>query len=131
MVTSRVGALAAFTKKRETCLGCKAVLPASDESGALCSHCKPNETKLYLTQLNKYRNLESQFSKLWTQCQTCQCSLHEEVICTRFGFLIVYVLAYLICFYSRDCPIFYMRKKVQLDLQDHDKVMERFGVPKW
>lgn len=83
MVTSRVGALAAFTKKRETCLGCKAVLPVSEGSAALCGHCKPNETQLYLAQLSKYRSLESTFSKLWTQCQTCQCSLHEEVICTR------------------------------------------------
>ena len=29
---------------------------------------------------------------------------------------------------SRDCPIFYMRKKVQQDLQDQDKLVERFGL---
>lgn len=84
VVTSRVGALAAFTKKRETCLGCKAVLPVSEGSAALCSHCKPNEVPLYINQMAKYRELETNFSRLWTQCQTCQCSLHEEVICTRY-----------------------------------------------
>jgi len=83
VVTSRVGALAAFTKKRETCLGCKAVLPVADGSAALCSHCQPNEMKLYVSQLAKYRDLEDQFSRLWTQCQSCQSSLHEEVLCTR------------------------------------------------
>lgn len=114
VVTSRVGALAAFTKKKETCLGCKAVLAPAEEKNALCSHCKANETALYLVQLNKYKNLENQFSRLWTQCQRCQGSLHEEILCT-----------------SRDCPIFYMRKKVQLDLQTHDKVMERFGDLAW
>lgn len=33
---------------------------------------------------------------LWTQCQRCQGSLHQDVLCT-----------------SRDCPIFYRRKKVR------------------
>lgn len=37
----------------------------------------------------------------------------------------------IILFFSRDCPIFYMRKKVQKDLADHDKLMERFGNPTW
>lgn len=27
--------------------------------------------------------LEERFSRLWTQCQRCQGSLHEDVICTR------------------------------------------------
>ena len=31
--------------------------------------------------------------------------------------------------YSRDCPIFYMRKKVQKDLSDQDKLVQRFGDP--
>ncbi|KAL0270218.1 UNVERIFIED_CONTAM: hypothetical protein PYX00_007691 [Menopon gallinae] len=109
VVTSKVSALSAFTKKKETCLGCKSVLNASQSDNALCSYCKPNELSLYMTQLGKYRSLENQFSRLWSQCQRCQGSLHEEVICT-----------------SRDCPIFYMRKKVQMDLQNQDKVMMRF-----
>lgn len=28
---------------------------------------------------------------------------------------------------SRDCPIFYMRKKVQKDLDDQEKLVSRFG----
>lgn len=27
--------------------------------------------------------LEEKFSRLWTQCQRCQGSLHEDVLCTR------------------------------------------------
>lgn len=58
--------------------------------------------------------LEDRFSRLWTQCQRCQGSLHEEVLCT-----------------SKDCPIFYMRKKIRIDLMEKDKVLQRFGVPTW
>jgi DNA polymerase delta subunit 1 len=32
---------------------------------------------------------------------------------------------------SRDCPIFYLRKKIQLELGDQEKVLQRFGLPSW
>lgn len=32
-------------------------------------------------------------------------------------------------YYSRDCPIFYMRKKVQKDLVQQECLMKRFGDP--
>ena len=34
-------------------------------------------------------------------------------------------------YFSRDCPIFYMRKKVQKDLSDQDKLIQRFGDFTW
>nr|BAJ78758.1 DNA polymerase delta catalytic subunit [Gynaikothrips ficorum] len=114
VMTSRVGALSAFTKKKETCLGCKAVLPNGQENNPLCQHCAKDGAKLYLTQLQRYRSMEERFSRLWTECQRCQGSLHEEVLCT-----------------SRDCPIFYMRKKVQMELISQDKNIQRFGCPSW
>jgi DNA polymerase delta subunit 1 len=43
-----------------------------------------------------------------------QGSSHEEVLCT-----------------SSDCPIFYMRKKIQIELGEQDKILERFGPPDW
>lgn len=33
--------------------------------------------------------------------------------------------------FSRDCPIFYMRKKVQMDLDTQAKRIEKFGLPEW
>lgn len=83
VVTSKVGALAAFTKKRESCLGCKALLSSGCEKGALCQHCLPKQSNLYQNELVQQRNLEQKFSHLWTECQRCQGSLHEEVLCTR------------------------------------------------
>ncbi|XP_077994710.1 DNA polymerase delta catalytic subunit-like [Glandiceps talaboti] len=112
VVVSKLGKLAAFTKKRSTCIGCKALL---DKDGiAVCKHCKPIESGLYQKEICQLNAFEEKFSRLWTQCQRCQGSLHEDVLCT-----------------SRDCPIFYMRKKCQKDLEDQGKIVKRFGTPDW
>ncbi|XP_040565732.1 DNA polymerase delta catalytic subunit [Lepeophtheirus salmonis] len=112
VVTSKIGALAAFTKKKSTCIGCKVPLPKDDDS--VCGYCEPKKGLLYIKEMKNFSQLETRFSQLWTQCQRCQGSLHEEVLCS-----------------SRDCPIFYMRKKVQLSLNDQSKVLNRFGAPSW
>ncbi|CAG4908999.1 unnamed protein product [Colias eurytheme] len=113
MVTSKVGALAAFTKKKEKCIGCKSVMP-NDTKKALCDHCLDKEGQLYITEIFKQRQLQDKFSRLWTECQRCQGSLHEEVLCT-----------------NRDCTIFYMRKKVGMELDTQEKTVLRFGEPLW
>ncbi len=112
VVTSKVGALSAFTKKKATCIGCK--VPLDKDNGAVCAHCQANESSIYQKQISHFAALETKFAKLWTQCQRCQGSLHEEVLCT-----------------SRDCPIFYMRKKIQIELNEQDKVLARFGDASW
>ncbi|KAG5854660.1 DNA polymerase delta catalytic subunit-like [Anguilla anguilla] len=108
VLTSRVGGLMAFAQKRSTCIGCKAVLKTD---AAVCDFCKKRESELYQKEISHISVLEERFSRLWTQCQRCQGSLHEDVLCT-----------------SRDCPIFYMRKKVQKDLDDQEKLVSRFGI---
>uniref|UniRef100_I3KTE5 DNA polymerase n=1 Tax=Oreochromis niloticus TaxID=8128 RepID=I3KTE5_ORENI len=107
VLTSKVGGLMAFAQKRSTCIGCKAVLKTD---AAVCDFCKKKESELYQKEIFHLNTLEERFSRLWTQCQRCQGSLHEDVLCT-----------------SRDCPIFYMRKKVQKDLDDQSKLVSRFG----
>lgn len=97
-----------FAVKVHKCLGCKVPIPVGNDKG-MCDHCQPKRTELYLKHLQVYSTHEARFSELWTQCQRCQGSLHQEVLCT-----------------SRDCPIFYMRKKVQKDLHDTQTLMERF-----
>ena len=59
--------------------------------------------------LGSVNELEAQFGGLWSQCQRCQGSLHQDVLCT-----------------SRDCPIFYRRKKVQKDLTEAHSLLSRF-----
>ncbi|MBN3311988.1 DPOD1 polymerase, partial [Atractosteus spatula] len=111
VLTARVGGLMAFAQKRSTCVGCKAMLKSD---AAVCDFCKKRESELYQKEVSHLGSLEERFSRLWTQCQRCQGSLHEDVLCT-----------------SRDCPIFYMRKKVQKDLDDQERLMKRFGAPCW
>ncbi|KAF6018928.1 POLD1 [Bugula neritina] len=110
VVMSKVGGLAAFTKKRVTCVGCRAALDSKDESQAVCPYCKAKESEIYQKEISNLQHLEENFSKLWTQCQRCSGSLHEEVLCT-----------------SRDCPIFYLRKKVQKDLEGQQLLIDRFA----
>jgi DNA polymerase delta subunit 1 len=105
-----VGGLMKFAKKTFTCMGCKKPLVGKEESGgAVCSNCAPRIGELYQKTLSKVSDLEVRFGRLWTQCQRCQGSVHNEVICS-----------------SRDCPIFYMRVKVVKDVEDAGKELERF-----
>ncbi|GFR51256.1 hypothetical protein Agub_g13560, partial [Astrephomene gubernaculifera] len=93
-----------------SCLACKAPLP-SGAKDSLCSHCKPQEAEIYSRTLDTVSELECQYGYLWTACQRCQGSLTQDVLCT-----------------SRDCPIFYRRKKVQKDLNEAMAQLERFGA---
>ncbi|RKP11132.1 DNA polymerase family B-domain-containing protein [Thamnocephalis sphaerospora] len=102
-----VGGLMKFAVRTATCLGCKT--PLRNTASAVCDHCRPRAAEMYQRQLNQTNELEMRFARLWTQCQRCQGSLHQDVLCT-----------------SRDCPIFYMRKKAQKDVQDATKTLARF-----
>ncbi|KAK9824535.1 hypothetical protein WJX72_011160 [[Myrmecia] bisecta] len=102
------GGIMKFAKVRLSCLGCKATLPPGETS--LCKHCQTKEAEIYQKMLTNVNELEASFSALWTQCQRCQGSLHLDVLCT-----------------SRDCPIFYRRKKVQKDLGEANAVIARFA----
>jgi len=106
--TPTTGGLMKFAKVTLQCLGCKSVLSGGET--ALCANCRPKEVEHYYSKLQAVTECESLFSRLWTQCQRCQGDLHKDVLCT-----------------SRDCPIFYKRKKVQKDLKDSREVLARFS----
>eukprot|EP01134_Creolimax_fragrantissima_P003471 CFRG3471T1 len=108
VMTPTIGGLMKFTKKVHTCISCRSRLPREDM--AVCEHCKPHEGDILRREIDNMRDLEERFSRLWSQCQRCQGSLHQDVLCT-----------------SRDCPIFYMRSKVKQDLFVQQKVIDRFG----
>ncbi|KAF4551284.1 DNA polymerase delta catalytic subunit-like protein [Elsinoe fawcettii] len=105
-----MGGLMKFAKKTETCMGCKKPLTlASEKGGAVCENDRKRLGELYTKTLGKVAELEVRFARLWTQCQRCQGSMHNEVICS-----------------SRDCPIFYMRMKAKKDVEDAGKELGRF-----
>ncbi|KAF4610971.1 hypothetical protein D9613_006736 [Agrocybe pediades] len=114
IATPTVGGLMKFAVKTVTCLGCKTPLRGKESNGALCKNCKPRMQELYQKQIVSTSELQVRFSRLWTQCQRCQGSLHQDVLCT-----------------SKDCPIFYMRKKAQKDVEDANAVLDRFDGDDW
>ncbi|TPX11063.1 uncharacterized protein E0L32_007924 [Thyridium curvatum] len=110
VVAPTVGGLIGFAKRMPTCMGCKRPLKSAGES-AVCENCTSRIPELCQRAAERVSDLEVRFSRLWTQCQRCQGSLHCEVICS-----------------AKDCPIFYMRAKARKDLQDASKELVRFDA---
>eukprot|EP00658_Telonema_sp_P-2_P059811 TRINITY_DN48917_c0_g1_i1.p1 TRINITY_DN48917_c0_g1~~TRINITY_DN48917_c0_g1_i1.p1 ORF type:complete len:808 (-),score=162.02 TRINITY_DN48917_c0_g1_i1:121-2544(-) len=107
--TPTSGGIMKFAKKTLTCIGCRA--PISNAEKSLCKHCKPKQVQLLIEQQHKVQEHQELYSRTWTQCQTCQGSMHLDVLCT-----------------SRDCPIFYLRKKCQKDLYEATTKLARFDL---
>ncbi|KAK9468645.1 DNA polymerase family B-domain-containing protein [Lipomyces arxii] len=109
-----VGGLMKFAVKTQVCMGCRTPLTGIYAKGALCENCMHRAPELYQKQIASVNSMETKFARLWTQCQRCQGSLHQDVICT-----------------SKDCAIFYMRKKSQKDISDATQQLARFDYTAW
>ncbi|KAK6205269.1 DNA polymerase delta catalytic subunit [Scheffersomyces amazonensis] len=111
----KTGGLMRFAKKTEVCVYCKTPLK-DDNHGALCPNCirEGRGPELYGNALSQMNYLENKFSRLWTECQRCQGSLHQEVLCS-----------------NKDCPIFYMRKKSQKDVYQQSLELVRWDKTTW
>ncbi|KAG8866794.1 DNA-directed DNA polymerase delta [Serendipita sp. 405] len=116
IATPSTGGLMKFAVKTATCLGCKTALKPNNSrpNGAVCDNCRPRLGELYQKHVGQCSKKQVAFARLWTQCQRCQGSLHLDVLCT-----------------SKDCPIFYMRKKAQRDVSEAETTMERFEGEMW
>ena len=55
------------------------------QDSAVCKHCAVKESEIFQKEMSQLSILEEKFSRLWTQCQRCQGSLHEDVLCTRWA----------------------------------------------
>ncbi|KPV78544.1 uncharacterized protein RHOBADRAFT_50999 [Rhodotorula graminis WP1] len=109
IVAPTVGGLMKFAVKTVTCLGCKTPLKPGTPNQAVCHNCRPRTAELHRRQVTLAASAETAFARLWTQCQRCQGSLHQDVLCT-----------------SKDCPIFYMRKKAQKEAVEAVGTLQRF-----
>ncbi|CAK9442182.1 uncharacterized protein LODBEIA_P59250 [Lodderomyces beijingensis] len=111
----KTGGLMRFAKKSEVCVNCRTPLKANNH-GALCDNCirEGKGPGLYANALSQMNYLENKFSRLWTECQRCQGSLHQEVLCS-----------------NKDCPIFYMRKKVQKDVHQQALDLVKWDETHW
>lgn len=113
MSAPKSGGLMRFAKKAELCRGCKTPLKASNK-GAICENCVQKAPELYGDAMATMNYLENKFSRLWTECQRCQGSLHQEVLCS-----------------NKDCPIFYMRKKAQKDVLKQSQEILKWNETVW
>jgi len=106
--TPATGAMAKFVTRGVRCMGCKVVI----KSGSLCKHC--NETKgaqVVMEKVHDMREKEAEYNRLWTECQRCQGSLLQPVICT-----------------NRDCDIFYRRAKARREVENVQEQMGRLQL---
>lgn len=110
--SAKAGGIMNFAVKKETCMGCKTLIAEKDKipGTPLCVNCISKESELYISKLDEVNHHQQMFNRLWTECQRCQGSFHQEVICS-----------------NRDCPIFYKRKKVQIDLQGAQEQLDKFA----
>lgn len=113
-VTPTTGGLMKFAVKTELCKGCKRPLRGAYAKGAVCENCVDRVPELYLQSLADLNGVQEKFSRLWTQCQRCQGSLHQDVICS-----------------SKDCPIFFMRRKAQKEVETSESELRKFDFTEW
>ena len=88
-----------FIKVTASCVGCNTALPATYDD-IVCTRCLPKKKAIYIEQMLEVTKAEKLYSDLWVQCQRCQLSLHQDILCT-----------------SRDCPIYYRRVKAKKGLE--------------
>jgi DNA polymerase delta subunit 1 len=49
----------------------------------LCKNCGAKEGEIYATKLAEVNAQQRVFNMMWTECQRCQGSFHQEVRCCR------------------------------------------------
>lgn len=107
-VAGNLTGLGKFAVAQRQCLGCKSKLDNSEQD-CVCKNCKPKKKHIYIERRQEQTLYEKAYADLWVQCQRCQGSLHEDILCS-----------------SRDCPIFYRRVKAKKDVEDGQKIMAGF-----
>jgi len=103
-----MGAMAKFVTKSLRCLGCKSVI----KSGSLCAHClEEKAAEVVIGKMSECREKEAEYNRLWTNCQRCQGSLLQPVICS-----------------NRDCDVFYRRAKARRDVENIQESIKRLQI---
>lgn len=68
-----------FTVVQRTCLGCKNLLKPHQE--VVCDTCENKMRDIYIERKQELKTFEKQYCDLWVQCQRCQGSLHQDILC--------------------------------------------------
>jgi DNA polymerase delta subunit 1 len=105
---SVTGPLNAFIVANEECVGCKKV------GKILCIECRKDFPRHYMALQRLLDEKSQRFHSCWTECQRCQGSIINEVLCV-----------------NRDCPIFYMRTKVKKEIVPLQEKIEKIRKLSW
>lgn len=101
--------LGMFAKVKASCMSCKNVLKPG-WNDAICELCQPKKKSIFIERKIELNKAEKVYGDLWVQCQRCQSSLHQDILCT-----------------SRDCPIFYRRVKAKKNLEELGDQLEKLN----
>ena len=58
IVTSKVGPMAKFFFKKNTCVGCKQPMKENSKNKAVCDHCMKRESAILINEIEKLREYE-------------------------------------------------------------------------
>lgn len=103
------GSIKKFTIAQDKCLGCKVVLRGEFQGPPICRHCQPRTPLIFIQHMKRKQELEKRHAQYWSQCQRCQGSVMQDLICG-----------------NNDCSIFYARVFASRKLSAMDKIMRKF-----
>ena len=99
---SKVGGILRFARIQAKCVACNT--PLQEEGKGVCFKCEDKRPELLLEALDAKRTAEHEFGSTWSECQRCQGSVLEPVLCR-----------------STECPIFFRRVKARMELERAEK----------
>lgn len=105
---SMTGPMNAFVIAKDECIGCK------KPGTILCTNCRPEFGKYFVELQKQFNEKARRFNVCWTECQRCQGSIINEVLCV-----------------NRVCPIFYMRTKVKKEIAPLVTKLEKLRSLSW
>ena len=47
----------------------------------MCANCEGKMKEIYIERKQELKLYEKKYCDLWVQCQRCQGSLHQEILC--------------------------------------------------
>lgn len=106
-----------FMSKKESCLKCKTEVKFLPNGylPAFCTKCSSDHKTaqdIYFDKVMQQKALEEEFGRLWSECQRCEGSMLQEVICS-----------------NNDCQIYYRRSKIKTELKTSEEILRRFDDP--
>jgi DNA polymerase delta subunit 1 len=106
--TPLTGPMNAFIRKAAVCVGCRA------PGKIICDSCV-GDFPVHLQELkSEVEEKKVLLNRCWVECQRCQGSISNEVLCV-----------------NRDCPIFYMRTKVKKELGPLSEKLDQLCNYEW